>query len=63
MPRLLISMGYIPDTPINRFCAEWAESAGLIYAVSQMNQPLPEKALIGGGVWTVYDAYVRSVLK
>ena len=62
MPRYLISLGYIPDTPTNRFLAEWAEVAGTIYLSNSLPGSEIQQSAAAGGLFVAYDAWVRKQL-
>ena len=62
MPRYLISQGYIPDTPTNRFVAEWIELAGTIYLSNRLPWSEPANAAAAGLGFVTYDGYVRGLL-
>lgn len=62
MPRYLISLGYISDTPTNRFIAEWIEVASTIYFSSSLPGTELQNAAVAAGGFVAYDDWVRKRL-
>ena len=62
MPRYLISLGYIPNTPTNRFLAEWVEVGSLLYFSMESGRDPTTTAVVCGGLFTAYDGWMNKKL-